>query len=301
MSVDFRDLKWAIVVARHRSLRRAAEALGIRQSTLSRRLCDLERRIGVTLFERSNGGTRLTMAGTEFFRTAQRVIDEVNASLLRLKNYDRGEEGVLTIGVYASLSAGHLRAILMEHHQRFSLVNVQIFDGGREQLLSALKGDVIDIAILTSGVEVWDERLLPLWSERVIIAMPEYHPLATKNTITWYDIATEHVILSNRGPGPELERLLKNRLGQHPAIRTLWHSSGLDRLLSLVSARKNVLLMLEGGTGIRYEGITYREVHDSDGPVKFDFVAYWRQSNSNPAAKSFISMLRERYPDFSVS
>ncbi|WOJ88431.1 LysR family transcriptional regulator [Methylocapsa polymorpha] len=58
MSVELRDLKWAIIAARHRSLRQAAETLNVRQSTLSRRLRDLELEVDASLFERSNGGTR---------------------------------------------------------------------------------------------------------------------------------------------------------------------------------------------------------------------------------------------------
>lgn len=67
MTVELRDLKWAVIVSQHRSLRKAAETLNIRQSTLSRRLRDMEIRLGAQLFERSNGGTRMTIAGLEFY------------------------------------------------------------------------------------------------------------------------------------------------------------------------------------------------------------------------------------------
>ncbi|MGH7051430.1 MAG: helix-turn-helix domain-containing protein [Acetobacteraceae bacterium] len=51
------------MAGRYRAIRQAAEALGIRQSTLSRRLCDIERRLGVVLFQPTNGGTHLTAMG----------------------------------------------------------------------------------------------------------------------------------------------------------------------------------------------------------------------------------------------
>jgi hypothetical protein len=70
-SVEFRDLEWAIIASHHRSLRQAAEALDIRQSTLSRRLRDMEARLGAKLFERTNGGTRPTIAGREFLASAK--------------------------------------------------------------------------------------------------------------------------------------------------------------------------------------------------------------------------------------
>jgi dihydrofolate reductase len=65
MSLELRDLSWSIIASLHRSLLQAAEALNVRQSTLSRRLRDMESRLGARLFERTNGGTHATIAGQE--------------------------------------------------------------------------------------------------------------------------------------------------------------------------------------------------------------------------------------------
>jgi hypothetical protein len=58
--------------------------------------------------------------------------------------------------------------------------------------------------------------------------------------------------------------------------------------------------MFEGATGVRCDGVVYREVWDDDGPTQVNFMACWRDANSNPALGSFLAMLREHYPDFSV-
>jgi DNA-binding transcriptional LysR family regulator len=76
VSVELRELRWAIVASQRRSLRRAAEALNIRQSTLSRCLRDLEYKLGAALFERTNGGTRPTTEGLEFLESARRIVEE---------------------------------------------------------------------------------------------------------------------------------------------------------------------------------------------------------------------------------
>jgi hypothetical protein len=69
----------------------------------------------------------------------------------------------------------------------------------------------------------------------------------------------------------------------------------------LVSADYGALLMLEGATGMRYDGVVYREVCDDDGPTRLNFMAYWREANGNPTTLGpFLAMLRERYPDLSV-
>jgi Bacterial regulatory helix-turn-helix protein, lysR family len=59
--MELRDLQWAIAAAQHRSLRQAAEARYIRQSTLSRSVRSVEHQLGAALFERTNGGTRPTI------------------------------------------------------------------------------------------------------------------------------------------------------------------------------------------------------------------------------------------------
>ncbi|MBV8457892.1 MAG: LysR family transcriptional regulator, partial [Acetobacteraceae bacterium] len=119
-------LRWAIVAAQYRSLRHAAETLHIRQSTLSRGLRALEYQLGSVLFERTNGGTRPTIEGHEFLESARRIVEETEAISERFKNRSRGESGRLAIGVHASLSAGNLRASLIEHRRRFPDVEIHL-------------------------------------------------------------------------------------------------------------------------------------------------------------------------------
>jgi DNA-binding transcriptional LysR family regulator len=89
--VELRASRWAIIAAQHKSLRRAAVTLNIRQSTLSR-----GHRLGAFLFERNNSGTRSTLAGGEFLDAARRIVKEAEAIAARVKMRSRGESGRLT-------------------------------------------------------------------------------------------------------------------------------------------------------------------------------------------------------------
>ncbi|MDR3534801.1 MAG: LysR family transcriptional regulator [Rhodopila sp.] len=300
MTAELRDLRWAIVAGRYRSLRQAAETLNVRQSTLSRRLRDLEHRLGGVLFERTNGGTRPTFAGQEFLETARRIVEETDAAFRRLRARCKGESGQLTIGIYTSLSTGNLRATLMDHRRSFPDVEVHTVDGHRNHLLYDLASNTVDVVIMTAGREGWDDRTLALWSERVIIALPEYHPLSAHAIIRWNDLRNEQLLLPESNPGPEFARLLAVKLDGPGSFRALHQDVGLDRLLTLVSAGYGALLVLEGATGAHYDGVVYREVHDHEGPTRLHFMAYWRQANSNPTLGPFLDMLRERYPDLSA-
>ena len=76
MPAGFRDLRWAIVASQHRRLRQAAEILRVKQSTLGRCLRDLEHKVGSTLFERTNGGTRPTIQGLEFLDGVRLIVGD---------------------------------------------------------------------------------------------------------------------------------------------------------------------------------------------------------------------------------
>jgi DNA-binding transcriptional LysR family regulator len=96
-----------------------------------------------------------------------------------------------------------------------------------------------------------------------------------------------------------MRRLIAAKLDAFGAQRLLHQDVSFDRLTSLAGVGLGISLMLEGATGARYDGVEYREIHDAGGPTRFDFAAYWRQANKNPALGPFLELLLERYPDLS--
>jgi len=263
-------------------------------------LRDLELQLGATLFERTNGGTYPTIAGLDFLESAQRILEEAEAITVRLKNRARGESGRLAIGVHSSLSAGNLRATLIEHRRRYPNVETYLSDGSSDHLISDLGSSSLDLAFVVAGNARWNGRSLPVWSERVVAAIAENDPLCGRDVIHWNDLAQESLLLPLRGPGPEFHQLLTNRLGDSKFSRVIFHDVALDRFLTLVGAGCGILLALEGATGVSYQGVCFREIHDSDGPTRLMFHAIWRQDNDNPSLQPFLQMLQERYPDLSA-
>lgn len=71
--IDLRHMRYTIAAADYRSFRRAAEAMHLKQSTLSRCVRELEDELQVTLFVRSRAGVRPTAAGAAFITSIRRV------------------------------------------------------------------------------------------------------------------------------------------------------------------------------------------------------------------------------------
>src|ERR1700684_4591091 len=71
--IDWDDVRYFLAVARGRSVRAAAERLGVNHSTVLRRIAQLEERLGAHMFEKLPSGYRLTAAGEEVLEFADQM------------------------------------------------------------------------------------------------------------------------------------------------------------------------------------------------------------------------------------
>jgi DNA-binding transcriptional LysR family regulator len=214
-AIELRHLRYAEAAERCGSFRKAAESLSLKQSNLSRRIRRLEEHLGVRLFERSSAGVQTTSAGRDFVHGARRILEELQAVVDAARAAGRGEAGRLTISFYTSLSAGNLRATLMEYGRRFPQVDISTVEGSRARLFGAIQNGTVDIAIVTGEFAADHARSMMLWTERIIVALPHDHRLAANDIIHWTDLKRERVLLSERDPGPEMQHiLLANYPGQ---------------------------------------------------------------------------------------
>ena len=300
-AVDLQHLRYAVAAVEHGSFRRAAEVLQLRQSTLSRCVRQLEQLVGMELFERSSGGVRATEAGRNFLRVARSILEEVDSLVTMAHRTGRGEAGRLTIGFYTSLSAGNLRATLMDYSQRFPEIALNVIESSRARLVTALRNGNIDVAIVTGDGSLPHSKSVQLWSERILVVLPESHRLATNETVRWTDLKGETLLLSQRDPGPEIQDLLTARLvSQSDRPNVVRHDVSRESIKSLVGAGFGIGLTLEASLGATFTGVVHREARDGTGPVRIEHSANWRNDNDNPALIAFLKLLGERYPSSSV-
>ncbi|WP_095203479.1 LysR family transcriptional regulator [Mesorhizobium carmichaelinearum] len=297
MAIELCHLRYAVAAAHYGSFRRAAEALGVKQSSLSRRIRQMEDRLGVAVFERSSSGVRLTVAGTEILRTSRHLVDGLDHMMASAKAAGRGEAGRLAVGLYTSLSAGNLRASLMEHARRFPQVEIRAVEIARASLFVGLEHGTLDVAIVTGEPASREGEAMALWGERIMVALPETHPLAANEIVYWTDLRGETFLLSQRDPGPELRDILLAKLAS-PGVQPKIVSQDVSResITSLVGAGLGVGLICEADIGTYYAGVVYRDVQDGNGPSRISYAAYWQSDNDNPALAHFLKLLEERYP-----
>jgi DNA-binding transcriptional LysR family regulator len=297
LNVEFCQLQHAVAAADHGSFRRAAEALSIRQSTLSRSIQLLEHSFGIVVFVRSSGGVRATPAGRHFLRAARSILDQMDTLATTTKASGRGEAGRVGIGFCTSLTAGSLRATILDYKQRFPKIELATMERSRTRLATALRNGAIDVHITTGEIPLVSCRTSPLWSERIMAALPHDHPLAAREIIYWTDLKNETVLLSQYDPGRELENRLNAKViaaAERPRIER--HDVSRGVIKSLISMGQGISLMLESDVGANFAGLVYRELRDGMGPTRIGFSAVWYEDNDNPALTNFLKLLTERYP-----
>ncbi|MGV7217811.1 LysR family transcriptional regulator [Bradyrhizobium sp. UFLA05-112] len=301
LKLDLGQLQLAVTAADYGSFRRAADSLSITQSTLSRSIRLLEHSLGVTIFERSTAGVRATPAGHHVLRTARSILEQMDTLVARIKTAGRGECGRLVIGFCTSFTDGHLRAILLDYQSRFPQVELGVVERSRARLVTALRNGMIDLYVAGGDPIDIGSRSTPLWSERVLVALPHGHPLALQDGISWVDLKNQMILTSQYDAGCDLETLVSAKFitsTERPWIEHRDVSRG--EIKNLVSMGLGISLVLESDVDANVSGLVYRELRDGIGPSRIGFSAVWRHDNENPALANFLKLLAERYPSPSV-
>lgn len=294
--IELRQLRYLIAAAEAGSFSRAARRMNIRQATLSRHVIEVEKRLGITLFDRRTRGATLTTNGVAYLTTARRIVKEFEELNERVRSTRAGEAGRLGVGFYTSFSAGNLRATFSEFSARFPKVSVRGFERDRDMLLAGIESGLLDIVIIIGERPYPGMKSRPLWSERHLVVMPENHRLASRERIHWQDLVGERFLLTERDPGPETRNLLLGKLaspGYAPEIDM--DDIGRDTVISSIALGGRLAVFAESSAGIQVPGVRFREIHEPNGHSRVGYSGYWRDDNQNPVLHRFLDFVASRY------
>lgn len=293
IALDLRYLRYAILAAEHGSFRRAAELLSVSQSTVSRRIQILERRVGLALFERHRSGARTTLAGERFLREAIVGARHLHQAADAVADAKRGSTGALRIGLTACLSNGFLPELLKAYHRRYPAIEVYFEEGTSQTSTGALRTGRLDVAFVIAGPQLESCRSVKLWEEPLHVAVNEAHAIASSSSVSWDAVMHETFLVMADAAGPEIEDYLVRQLsgsGNHPTISV--QNIGYENLLSMVAQGFGVTLVTSSPERIAYPGI--RMIPIAGANNKLSFSAVWSTKNQNPALRFLIDMSLER-------
>ena len=145
--METRELAYFVAVAEELHFGRAAQRLGMAQPPLSRAIQLLERRMGVTLLERTSRGVTLTPAGAVFLTESRKALDAVEAAVRRAQRAGQ-EEPRLLVAMKPDGDAGLLDRILPGYRADPDAVEVEVVVGGIGEQARMLRDGRVDLAFL---------------------------------------------------------------------------------------------------------------------------------------------------------
>jgi DNA-binding transcriptional LysR family regulator len=174
-------------VARHGSIRKAADALHIVSSALNRRVLDLEEELGSQLFERTARGVRPTAAGEIFVDYVRRSIRELEQVGTRIEGLRGLLQGRVRIAVAESVTGHMLPEAIARFQQGHPNVAFHVWMDGPKGLADLLTTDAVDLIVTHDLPERPDLTTLASVHQPFCALVASDHPLAGRASLQLRD------------------------------------------------------------------------------------------------------------------
>ncbi len=200
MQITLRQLRIFEAVARHGSISRAADELGLTQPAVSMQIKQMEDQLGLVVVEQVGKKFALTDAGQELCYHAARIGKQTAEMLTSMEQFRELERGVLRVAVVSTANyflPTLIAAFSMEHPG----VRVSLKVANREAVLAAVSSNEAELAILGHTPERVD-MVAQFFMDNplVVIASPD-HPLASMEHISLCQIEDEIIVIREQGSG----------------------------------------------------------------------------------------------------
>ena len=235
INFDLNDLQALRAVAELGSFRKAAESVSISQPALSRRIDKLEEALGVRLFERTTRSVALTTVGRVFARSAEQLLDDLDAALLGIRDVSSSRLGHVTIACVPSVAYYFLPNVISTFRRRFPRIRVKLLDSSANDVLAAVMSGEADFGVSFMGSQDAEVEFKVLLQERFVAACRRDHPLARKKRVTWNELYEYEYVSVDKTSGNRL--LLDQALSAvSPRAPSVCETRHVTSMLGLVEA-----------------------------------------------------------------
>lgn len=220
--MEFRHLRYFLVLAEELHFGRAARRLSMSQPPLSLNIQQLEASVGTRLFTRNSKQVALTAAGKAFVPAARSLLDQAAQAAALAKDVGQGMAGSLNIGFAGTMLYSGLPEILARFQAQHPLLRVMLKELSSSEQLIELAHERLDLGFVhTTRVPPGLSQIL-VASQEFVCCLPSGHPLAGQHSLPLVSLQGEPFAVVSRTVSPDYhDRILQTCLdaGFYPEIR----------------------------------------------------------------------------------
>ena len=201
MRIDILGVQAFIAVADEGGFHRAAPALHITQTALSRRLQNLETYLGVRLVERTTRSVSLTPIGQNFLPQARRLLADLGAALTEIRETGRSLRGDVTIACVPTAGVHYLPRIVQRYAVLHPENRIRILDHASSDVAAAVLRREAEFGINLQGPQDPQFTSVALLRDRFVLVCRDDHPLAARRRLSWKQISKHALVLAGAEGG----------------------------------------------------------------------------------------------------
>ena len=294
--IDMRAWRQFVAVAEELHFGRAAQRLHITQPPLTQGIANLERHVGVLLFNRTKRSVQLTAAGAALLPHAQDVLARALALPLQARAAAQGEIGQLRLGFVSTVGFDGLPRWVRAFRAHSPGVRLELVEATGDVQLQLLQAGKIDagIALHAEGdpaPPALERR--SIGSESLVLALPERHPLAAAPSVQFAQVWDEPLVLFPRSILPSIHDGLRAAYAARgKALHVVQEAIQMQTIVNLVSAELGVAWVPESVTHFQRSGVVYRQVAGAtDLPICATSML-WERGRASPVLARWLEVLQ---------
>lgn len=304
--IDLRAWRQFVAVAEELHFGRAAQRLNMTQPPVTQAIAQLEKTLGVVLFDRTRRRVALTPAAEALLPDVRELLARAQALPQRARAAAAGQVGRVRIGFVSTVGFEKLPDWVREFRQLCPEVALELVEATGDVQLEAFARGEIDAGLMlhSPGAAPPGLARLAVSEEPLTLALPARHALARARKVELAQVLDEPLVIFPRRIVPSL----------HDAIFALYHAAGrvpqlaqeaiqMQTIVNLVSGGIGVAWVPESVTQFRRAGVVYRAADELTpagrrrGPPalpRCETSLVWPAAAPNPALARFVDFVRER-------
>ncbi|MBV4368040.1 LysR family transcriptional regulator [Erwinia sp. BNK-24-b] len=229
MNCTLRQLRVFVAVAQQGSFSQAGQTIGLSQSAVSHSVKELESEMGIRLLDRTTREVMLTEAGEQLASRLERLLEELNTTLLDVRSYGQQRSGTVRVAASQTISAHLMPQCLAASQVNFPEIKIMLRDRPQQWVLQSIRNAEVDFGIVIGPLQVDDLECEVILDEPFLLLCRQDDPLASMQVIHWQMLNNRQLVLQDYASGSRLliDEALRLQKVQAEIVQEIGHPATL--------------------------------------------------------------------------